>query len=132
MIEKTNQEKEKTKEKKFDPLKINIMDEVFRAIPKSLMHMAEETLFVFTPSEKHAGNVVPIINLVENVAKQLEKQGIEFSSEVHAEIARVLNNSIQKGSSELVVAKERMQGLPLLVIRPDKTLVNYDENFPRK
>ena len=116
--------------------KENMTDLINRVISDSLKCMDEHTLFIFEPRDgKHdkPGNVVPISDLIGNVSERLKKRRIEVPTAVLLwEVSRVLEHSIKKGSVQLIIARERINGLPVAVIKPEKSLIEYNKNFPEK
>lgn len=111
--------------------KVNMTDQIHRAIADSLKHMDEETLFIFEPLNGQLGNVTPINDLIGNVSQRLKKKGIEISPTLLLhEIRRVLNYSIKKDSIKLVIARDKLNGLPVIVIKPERAIIEYNKNFP--
>jgi len=113
--------------------KVNMTDLVGRAVSDSLKFMDEDTLFISEPLNGKLGNVVVINDLIRSVSERLKKKRIKVSSILLLyEVSRVLEHSIKKGSAQLVIARDRLNGLPVVVIEPDKTLIEYNKNFPER
>ena len=72
--------------------------------PKSLIYIAPDTHFEFSPSDRHKGNAATIADIIE----QIGKAKIELSVEDLPKIAKALNILISSGELELVIARDRV------------------------
>lgn len=86
--------------------KIDLVALIDKVFPQSLIRIAPETQFGFSPTARQKGNAATITNIIE----QIEKTGIGLSIEDLPKIAKALNILIHSGEIELVLARDRVLG----------------------